>query len=208
MQAKSPGVNPLIKVGFVLYVALICLWSLPRAPRDLRVLASPRATPEMRAAVRKPTPYEELLIANDRHVRGGPAGRVLLTTGLWQYWDMFAPNPSVNDFWVTADITTRSGRVIPYEYPRVSQVPILRKYRSERHRKYVERTRLSDFSYAQPYLANYIARQVPFDPGDPPSIVTVYVHEREIQPPGQPQPNHEKRLWFRRAVQPDEVRPR
>ena len=57
-------------------------------------------------------PREAVLALNVRVLKQDPMAwqaRYLSTTGLWQYWDMFAPDPSNLDVWFDALVTYRDG---------------------------------------------------------------------------------------------------
>jgi hypothetical protein len=60
-------------------------------------------------------------------------------TGLFQSWDMFAPNPkSVNSF-VEAFIIHGDGKVQDWTFPRMHQLGLMYRYNTERYRKFVRK---------------------------------------------------------------------
>jgi hypothetical protein len=60
----------------------------------------------------------------------------LLWTGLFQKWDMFAPDPSKLNCYVGAQIAFRDGHTALWNFPRMENLGIVEKYFQERYRKY------------------------------------------------------------------------
>lgn len=113
----------------------------------------------------------------------------VLGTGMWQYWDMFAPNPSTLDFWVDAEVEFQDGTKRIHAYPRMANLSIPMKYVQERFRKFLERAHAEDYQYAWPQFAQRIALSEFDDPSNPPVKVTLRRHFREILPPDQKTPS-------------------
>lgn len=112
----------------------------------------------------------------------------LIPTGMWQYWDMFAPNPSNLDVWVDATVEYQDGTRVVHTYPRVANVSIPLKYVMERYRKFLERAHSEDFEFLWPAFAQRIAFEEFRDPKNPPVHVTLRRHFRTINPPDEPSP--------------------
>jgi hypothetical protein len=82
-----------------------------------------------------------------------------LWTGLFQKWDMFAPDPSKLNCYVGAQIAFRDGRTALWNFPRMENLGIVEKYFQERYRKYAnDNLRLDSDAPAWPDAARYIAR--------------------------------------------------
>lgn len=128
-----------------------------------------------------------LLLVNQKYVKTSPVRLYALTTGFWQYWDMFAPNPAHTDFYGTAEIEYRDGTKAHYAYPRVYSFAIPVKYFKERYRKYYERAHLESNNYLWPSFAQRIAAKNYFDQNNPPVKVKLVRHWLPISPPGEPE---------------------
>ncbi|MCB8932038.1 MAG: hypothetical protein M9921_01685 [Fimbriimonadaceae bacterium] len=114
----------------------------------------------------------------------------LIPTGMWQYWDMFAPNPSNLDVWVDAIVEFQDGTRVVHDYPRIATLPLPLKYVQERYRKYLERAHSEDFTFLWPAFAQRIAlEEYEKNENNPPVHVSLRRHYRFIQPPGEITPD-------------------
>ena len=85
--------------------------------------------------------------------------RYMLFTGLFQKWDMFAPNPSSLNGYVGAQVIFHDGHTALWSFPRMEELGLVDKYFRERYRKYaVDNLRLDTNSVTWPDAARYIAR--------------------------------------------------
>jgi hypothetical protein len=117
---------------FVLgYVAAVAAWSVP--------------APAQPAAVRQLNRWLE---------------PVMLRSGLWQGWDMFAPDPLAIDVSVEADVMLRDGTWVTWPFPQMETLGYLERYRKERYRKWRERVRLDAYALVWPDTARFVARRV------------------------------------------------
>ncbi len=106
----------------------------------------------------------------------------MLRTGLWQGWDMFAPNPLAINIDVDADVTYRDGRHGTWVFPRMQELSYWERYRQERYRKWRERVRLDAYALIWPDTARFVAR-LAARPGAPVDLVALTRHWAEIPPP-------------------------
>ena len=110
---------------------------------------------KVHAALSWCVPLDSPLIARCREV----ARPYLLFTGLFQKWDMFAPDPSKLNNFVGAVITYRDGQRSLWTFPRMEHMGYIDKYFKERYRKYAnDCLRLDAYSQLWPDAARYIAR--------------------------------------------------
>ena len=124
-----------------------------------------------------------------------------MPTGVWQYWDMFAPNPADIDWYGDAEVIYRDGTKRIYNYPRMYNYGIVQKYFMERFRKYYERAHDEQYGYAWPAFAQRVALLSTTDPKNPVVEVHLRKHWLVIQPPGKPQPTEYKsEEYFRYPV--------
>ncbi|MBS1705401.1 MAG: hypothetical protein JST40_05975 [Armatimonadetes bacterium] len=200
-------VHPALKIAVGLHTLAITLWSIPQSPKVYAPLVYGGATQSELDRVPKPLPGHWILIWNDRLIRkGSPVGTYLMTTGLWQYWDMFAPNPMSNDFWVEAKVDFTSGTKSGF-IPRMSQLDFFTRYRKERYRKFGERIHQDENKWAWPYWAQGIARQAFRDTGEAPLRVHLIRHWRFLLGPTKPLPPYKETEFETYEVKPEDLKP-
>lgn len=112
------------------HVCCIAVWSVP----------GPLQPAAVRAVVDVVTPY-------------------MIRSGLWQGWDMFAPDPLALEIDLVAEVTFADGHQATWIFPRMQEMPYLERYRKERWRKWRERVRLDAFAQIWPDTARWIARR-------------------------------------------------
>ncbi len=106
-------------------------------------------------------------------------------SGLFQKWDMFAPNPSMLNNYMTADITYADGHTATWSFPRMEELGLVDKYVKERYRKFAnDNLRLDAFSVLWPDAARYIARVNKVQASNPPVAIDLIRHWSVVQPPG------------------------
>ncbi|MBL8047203.1 MAG: hypothetical protein JNJ45_00845 [Chthonomonas sp.] len=155
MQGKS--VRWPIKVWFVFHAVLITLWSIPKAPPPLRIHNDPLATAAERQRAPQPNLQEQMYLWNDRVIRAGPLSYYIISTGFWQYWDMFAPNPSNMDCHMEYEVIYTDGSSERRNFYRIYAMGQIDKFLHERFRKYVERLIPESAFYLWPGLAKRLA---------------------------------------------------
>lgn len=169
MQDRPQRVRWWVKVLVALHLVAIASWSLPNpAPGVMNGKVPPRGN-------------EVLLHQNYQKLKLNPAVRkYLFVTGAWQYWDMFAPNPSSVDVWGDAIVVRKDGTRDTYQYPRIALMPIPQKYMMERYRKFFERVSTEEYSYLWPQFSRVIARKMNGDPANPPVKIILRRHRQPI----------------------------
>lgn len=125
---------------------------------------------------------------DDKYLRTfPPIDMYLHFTGFWQYWDMFAPNPSHSDIYGDAEVIYKDGTVKRYIYPRMYDLSIPQKFFKERYRKFFERAGSDDYVYLFPSFALRVALEMD-NPANPPVRVKMIRHWKAVAGPGKPQP--------------------
>jgi hypothetical protein len=186
--------HPVVQVLVLVHLVAIISWSLPNMPRS--VLEGRQA----------PVGSDHLLLFNQRYVKRSPLGTYLITTGAWQYWDMFAPNPSRWDGWADAVVVFADGTEDVFRYPRMKDLSIPEKYLKERYRKFYERAGDAQNSWLWPRFAQRIALEEFLATGRMPTSVRLRKHERIVQPPGKPQLEYSTHVYYTHVVDQDRVR--
>jgi hypothetical protein len=105
----------------------------------------------------------------------------LFPTGLWQYWDMFSPDPAQIDYWGDAEVYFLDGTMTVFPYPRVYTAPLWEKYLIERYRKFYERAHDENHTYIWPYFAQRIAMINASDENNPPIRVYLRRHFQDLR---------------------------
>jgi len=146
----------LVNAFIAFHILCIAAWSVP----------GPMQPTVLRSALDELSPY-------------------MIRSGLWQGWDMFAPNPLALELDVVAEVNFADGRQATWIFPRMQEMSYLERYMKERWRKWRERVRLDAFSLIWPDTARWIARR--FDsPEHPVQSVALIRRWREIPPPAGP----------------------
>lgn len=158
-----------LKVFILFHVVAITCWSLPKA-----------APAVLRGEVDARIP-DRILAFNDRFMKTSIIQPYLLSTGLWQSWDMFSPNPANEDVWEDATVQLRSGAKVHYQYPRMYLLPPVVKYEKERYRKFFEHANTDEGLW--PYFAQRVAYVAAPDPSDPAVKVTLTRHWYDVPRP-------------------------
>lgn len=114
-----------------------------------------------------------------------PVRPYMISTGLWQFWDMFAPNPNSLEVWLDAEVHFQDGSRQTVLYPKVSSMSHWDRFVKERHFKYVERVNPDVFAWKRPALAQWLALKAANDPKNPPVLVDLRRHFRVLRPYGQ-----------------------
>ena len=189
--AKGPGtvrtVPAWIKVLVALHVFATLVWALPNPPSEVaRGKVQPKAT-------------LWLLYWNAKYLKVlAPVRAYVLTTGTWQYWDMFAPEPASTDYYCEAEIEYRDGARRPASYPRMADLPIPLKYAKERYRKFYERA--GDPTPPSPRFwppfAQTLALHAYRDKDNPPVVVRLTQRSRNVAPPGERQETGYKATFY------------
>lgn len=148
--------------GFIiLHVMLITVWSLPKTNHPAAIA---RFAMKLREDLQK------------------SIEPIMVFTGLWQGWDMFAPNPLTTNFDVVAEITFRDRSKKIWVFPKMERLGLVERYQKERYRKWREQVRLDGNVVVWRDTARWIARQFS-NPENPPIHVSLTRHWTPIPEP-------------------------
>jgi len=170
-------VHPIVKIFVAFHLLAITVWAIPNPPERIRDGTVPaRGT-------------DHILVWNHDYLKQNPLLRgYLLSSGTWQYWDMFAPDPSQTDFYGTATVVYLDGTKKEYKYARMLEMDFWTKYLNERRRKHFERVHLEANASGWPRFAQRIAALMAEDPKNPPVEIVLHRHFQQLQRPGGPEP--------------------
>ncbi len=131
----------------------------------------------------------------------------MLWSGLFQSWDMFAPDPRKTNLRVGAEVTFRDGQTRAWRFPAMQELSYGGRYAKERYRKYSnDNLRLDENSALWPDAAAYIARLNYSDPSNPPVGVQLVRSWSDValwESGGEPWHSY---MFFRYKVAPGDLR--
>lgn len=164
-STDNKRVHPLVVAFVVFHLVAITIYTLPKPHQGvLDGTLEPRGS-------------DALLRYNQQTLKSNPViAGYLFTTGFWQYWDMFAPDPAQTDIYVTTEVTYFDGSKKAYPYPRIYDLSIPKKFMYERHRKFYERVNEEKSAYLWPPFAQAIAVRAATDAKNPPVMVELTRH--------------------------------
>ena len=117
-----------------------------------------------------------------------------------QTWNMFAPGVRYTNYHLIAVITFADGSSKLYEFPRMEMMDALEKYRKEKMRKlFIDNIPTTTFDIYLPDICASMAR-ANYDKQNPPTLVTVSLHQSEIPTPNESNPPP-PRFGMRQRVQ-------
>jgi hypothetical protein len=128
-------------------------------------------------------------------------------SGLFQSWDMFAPNPESVNSYIKAVVITQDHHMRVWSFPRMEELGFGERYRKERYRKFTDVLTGQENEVLWPDVANHIARAFARQ-GDSPDKVLLIQFRSIIKPgtgksePSAPQP----KVFYEEYVQPGDLR--
>lgn len=196
MSSQPQKVSPWVKAFVIFHLLAVTIWALPNPG------------PAIQEGRDKSRGVDKVREWNWRGFKltSNPFRHYVLSTGFWQYWDMFAPNPAATDFYGEADVWYRDGTQTLYRYPRVYTLPIPEKYLKERYRKYFERAHGDNFKTLWPRFAQRIALLMTKDPTNPVVKVRLRRYWQQVAPPGKPQTGYTAFNYYTHAVDQKQLR--
>jgi hypothetical protein len=102
-------------------------------------------------------------------------------SGVFQSWDMFAPDPQRVDSYLKAVVITRDHHIKVWSFPRMEELGFGQRFHQERYRKFAEVLPQPQFAPLWPDVASHVARFF-HNPADPPEKVMLIQFQTEIQP--------------------------
>ena len=134
----------------------------------------------------------------------------MLWSGLFQVWDMFAPEPPMLNSYLEAELIFQNGATALWKFPKMQDMGFAERYFKERHRKWAnERLRLDVNAVLWPDASRYIARLYA-NPANPPVLVRLIRHWSDIPPPAVPgqtglKPTWNRYVFYTHPVQPGDL---
>jgi hypothetical protein len=104
----------------------------------------------------------------------------MLWSGLFQAWDMFAPDPKSVNAYIKATIVTQNHHIKIFTFPRMEQLSFAERYRKERYRKFAETLMQEQNAAVWPDIARHVARSYN-NSVDPPYKVSLIQFHSDIK---------------------------
>ncbi|MCU0316355.1 MAG: hypothetical protein MUC92_07165 [Fimbriimonadaceae bacterium] len=198
-DSKSKKVHPLVQAFVIFHLLMVFIFSIPTRTDEQKVAIAQGTAPIHIASL-----YHLERLVRDPKL---PTGLYMLSTGLWQSWDMFAPDPSKVDIWRDSIVTFQDGTETIHPYPRMKTLPIAEKYLFERFRKYNERLNNDSYGWKWRHTSYRVAYEAWKDPANPPTRVQLRRHWLPIQPPPNLTPMEYKSfVHWEEVIQLEELR--
>lgn len=141
-----------------------------------------------------------------------PVRPIIMFSGLWQNFEVFAPDPRKVNIHLDAEVTFADNTRTIWEYPRMDKLDYLERMVKERYRKLgMDYANWDENKKIWPDLARYIARQEAASRGRVPIQVVLRRHFTFIPPPdiGLIGADHEPERsaeFFKYVVQPGDLK--
>jgi hypothetical protein len=108
----------------------------------------------------------------------------LRSTGLWQDWGMFSPDPLRLNLHVEAKVRYRNGKETTHSLPRLHLLPRHERALMERYRKWeVDWLRMDENRHIWGDGTRFILNQLPVNPEDPVESIRLVRRWHEIEDP-------------------------
>ena len=102
-------------------------------------------------------------------------------SGLFQSWDMFAPDPQSVNSYVKAVVISRDRRMQVWSFPRMEELGFEERFRKERYRKFAEVLPQQQFAPLWPDVARHLGRLLN-NSSDPPDKILLIQFQSDIHP--------------------------
>jgi hypothetical protein len=109
-----------------------------------------------------------------------------LTTGLWQDWYMFAPDPGKVTIALEALVADNTGKATRFVFPTIGELSVWGKMPAYRHAKYAANMSMPNCKAQREYAARHVVRTLNLPASAYPIKVQLYYRSRAIPPPGTP----------------------
>jgi hypothetical protein len=105
----------------------------------------------------------------------------MVWAGLFQTWDMFAPNPEAVNSYIKTVVISRDRHMQVWSFPRMEELGFIERYRKERYRKFSDVLPQPQYAPLWPDVAAHAATQFNSQ-SDPPEKVLLIQFQSDIRP--------------------------
>lgn len=130
----------------------------------------------------------------------------MVWSGLFQTWDMFAPDPKSINSYLRAVVITQDRHIKVWNFPRMEELSFGERYRKERYRKFAEVLPEKE-EVLLPDVAAHLARLFNSQ-ADPPYKVLLIQFRADIRPGADKsaEPVYKPNLFYEGYVEPGDLR--
>ena len=200
-EERKIRVHWAVKLFVLVHVVLVFTWSMPNltGEKNDAFLAQP-----IEEQIKQP--IDMWVVYNHIHVKNSSTvtSPYLISTGLWQSWNMFAPNPSDTDVYIEATIKYEDGTEEIRSFYRIYDMPIPQKYVFERYRKYREYLSDDYYRWKWPQTAMRMALEARRETGKEPELVVLTRYWNRTESPDEEQSDEYNAYDFYRRYVTDE----
>src|SRR5271165_3123676 len=127
-------------------------------------------------------------------------------SGLFQSWDMFAPDPLGVNSYVKAVVISRDRHMQVWSFPRMEELSLGERFREERYRKFTEVLPLQQNAPLWPDVARHLARSLN-NQADPPDKILLIQFQSDIHAgaDGSPDPVPRPNVFYDDYLQPGDL---
>jgi hypothetical protein len=128
----------------------------------------------------------------------------MVWAGLFQTWDMFAPNPEGVNSYIKTVVISRDRHIHVWSFPRMEELGFVERYRKERYRKFSDVLPQPQYAPLWPDVAAHAATQFNSQ-SDPPEKVLLIQFQSDIRPAtdGAPDPAPRPSVFYDDYLQPE-----
>jgi hypothetical protein len=113
-----------------------------------------------------------------------PCRYYMLPLGLWQWWAIFAPDPSRSTLLLDAEVVDAKGMRHVYEFPRIADLTWWQKIPRYRNPKFTCNMGSAEYAKHREFTARHAVRQLGLGAGAFPVWVSLYFVVKDAPPPG------------------------
>jgi hypothetical protein len=130
----------------------------------------------------------------------------MVWSGLFQTWDMFAPDPKSINSYMRAVVITQDRHIKVWNFPRMEELSFGERYRKERYRKFAEALPEKEEAL-WPDVAAHVARLFNSQ-NDPPYKVLLIQFRADIRPGANEssEPVYKPNAFYEGYVEPGDLR--
>jgi hypothetical protein len=125
-------------------------------------------------------------------------------SGLFQSWDMFAPDPQAVNSYLKAVVITKDRHIIVWSFPRMEELSFWNRFREERYRKFAEVLPQPQLAALWADVARHVARLMNSNV-DPPDKVLLIQFNSDLHPGGGPEPAPKPNVFYDDYLQPGDL---
>ena len=126
----------------------------------------------------------------------------VLWTGLFQRWDMFAPDPPTANSYIKAVVIDQDRHIHVWPFPRMEELPLGERFQKERYRKFADVLPQPQMALLWPDISRRIAGQFDSQAGALDKVMLIQF-QSEITPGADTEPPFRPTIFYEDYVHPE-----